>query len=303
MDRSGDNLRGGALMTASMAGFALEDLFVKSAATTMPAGQILIVIGLAGMLVFMAMARLRGEPALDRALLTGPMLLRALSEAAGRAGYTLAVALTPLASASAILQATPLVVVLGSALFLRERVGWRRWAAILAGFTGVLIILRPGLAGFEAASLFAVMGMLGFAGRDLATRAAAPALSNLQLGVAGFFVLTPTGAAMLAITGGAVALDAAHLARLAGATLCGAAGYLWLTAAMRTGEVSVVAPFRYTRLIFAMLIGASVFGEAPDAATVLGAASIIASGLYTVLRERRLTAARARGSSRPDPFR
>lgn len=270
-----------------MAGFALEDMFIKSAARSLPVGEILILFGLAGMAAFIALALRRGERVLHPAILSRPILLRAMSEVAGRLGYTLALAFTPLSSASAILQATPLVVVAGAALFFGETVGWRRWAAILVGFAGVLIILRPGLEGFELASLWAVLGMLGFAGRDLATRAAPPVLSNVQLGIYGFFMLIPTGAAMLAVTGGWVVPDAATTRDLALATLFGVAAYYGLTAAMRIGEVSVITPFRYTRLVFALALGMAVFAERPDAATLAGSAIIIGSGLYTLVQGRR----------------
>ncbi|MBK5946664.1 EamA family transporter [Rhodobacter veldkampii DSM 11550] len=281
------NLRGSVLMVAAMAGFALEDMFIKSAARSLPVGEILILFGLAGMAAFIALALRRGERVLHPAILSRPILLRAMSEVAGRLGYTLALAFTPLSSASAILQATPLVVVAGAALFFGETVGWRRWAAILVGFAGVLIILRPGLEGFELASLWAVLGMLGFAGRDLATRAAPPVLSNVQLGIYGFFMLIPTGAAMLAVTGGWVVPDAATTRDLALATLFGVAAYYGLTAAMRIGEVSVITPFRYTRLVFALALGMAVFAERPDAATLAGSAIIIGSGLYTLVQGRR----------------
>lgn len=287
MSGSSDNLRGGLLMTASMAGFAFEDMVVKALAREMPPGQILVLLGALGAGVFAVLARRRGEAALPRALFSPPLLLRAALEATGRLGYTLAIALTPLSSASAILQAAPIVVALGAALFFGERVGWRRWLAILAGLAGVLIILRPGLEGFSPASLWAVVGMFGFAARDLATRAAPPALSNAQLSVAGFLVMVPTGLLILAVTGGAVAPAPHAWGWLAAATLFGAAGYFCLTAAMRTGEIAAVAPFRYTRLVFAVLIGVIVFAERPDAATLGGGALVIASGLYTLLRERR----------------
>lgn len=282
------NVRGSVLMVASMAGFALEDMFIKRAAGTLPVGEILMIFGLGGMLAFIVMALWTHQRVLHPAILTIPILLRAVSEVAGRLGYTLAIALTPLSNASAILQATPLVVVAGAALIFGERVGWRRWAAIAAGFVGVLIILRPGMEGFVLASLFTVLGTLGFAGRDLATRAAPPVLSNIQLGIYGFFMLVPTGAAMLTVTGGTALPGVSEVAELGFATLFGVAAYYWLTAAMRLGEVSVITPFRYTRLIFALVIGTAVFGERPDAATLAGSAIIIASGLYTLARARRV---------------
>ena len=176
---------------------------------------------------------------------------------------------------------------MGAAIFFGEKVGWRRWSAILVGFVGVLMIIRPGLQGFEAASILAVIGMLGFAGRDLATRAAPAVLSNVQLGIYGFFVLIPTGLAMLFYTGSAVSLNLVSASQIAGATLFGVIAYYSLTIAMRTGEVSVVTPFRYTRLVFALILGIIVFAERPDLMTLLGSAIIVGSGIYTLLLSRR----------------
>jgi drug/metabolite transporter (DMT)-like permease len=232
----------------------------------------------------------RGERVLHPALASPAVLIRCLFEVMGRLFYTLAIALTPLSSASAILQAAPLVVVGGAALIFGEKVGLRRWMAILAGFAGVLVILRPGVEGFTPLSLLAVLGMLGFAGRDLATRAAPPALSNLQLGVYGFAMMVPTGALLLAFTGEAVWPGPAAALNLAAATVVGVAAYYALTAAMRTGDVSVVTPFRYTRLLFALVFGILVFAERPDAATLIGSAMIVGSGLYTLLSARRRVA-------------
>lgn len=270
-----------------MAGFAAEDMFLKSVAARLPVGQILMIFGTGGMLAFAALVRRRGERVLHPAILSPAILIRCLFEVTGRLFYTLAIALTPLSSASAILQATPLVVVAGAAVFLGERVGWRRWTAIAIGFAGVLIILRPGVEGFSALSLLAVIGTIGFAGRDLATRAAPPVLSNLQLGVYGFAMMVPTGAGLLAFSGGAVMPNGHEAAFLCFAIIVGVAGYYSLTVAMRTGEVSVVTPFRYTRLICALILAALVFGERPDAATLVGSAVIVISGIYTLLRTRR----------------
>lgn len=280
------NLRGSLLMIAAMAGFAIEDMFLKSAAISLPVGQILLIFGTGGMVVFAVMAKSRGERVFHPAILTPVILVRALFEVAGRLFYTLAIALTPLSVASAILQATPLVVVAGAALIFGETVGWRRWAAIAAGFLGVLIILRPGLDGFSVLSLLSVAGMFGFAGRDLATRAAPSVLSNLQLGIYGFAMMVPAGAILLTGSGGAALPDGPATANLAGAILFGVAAYYSLTAAMRTGEVSVVTPFRYTRLVFALILGTAVFAEKPDLATLLGSAIIVASGIYTLARSR-----------------
>jgi drug/metabolite transporter (DMT)-like permease len=278
-----DNQRGALYMTASMAGFAVEDVFVKAAAQSLPLGQVLLTIGLAGMLVFAAMAAHRGEAVLPAAFLSRPMLVRSAFEVTGRLFYGLAITLTALSTTSAILQATPLVVVAGAALVFGERVTPQRWLAVLAGFAGVLIILRPG-SDFSTLSLLAVVGLLGFAGRDLATRAAPQGLSNRQLGALGFAMLATAGAILLAVTGGAKVPSGLGLLQLAGGTVFGTAGYHALTYAMRTGEVSAVTPFRYTRLIFAMVLAMVLFRERPDLATWIGAALVVGSGLFALTR-------------------
>jgi len=267
-----------------MAGFAVEDMFLKAAAKVLPVGQILMIFGVAGFAAFAALLWRQGLRVRHPLMTARPVIARAGFEVAGRLFYTLAIALTPLSSASAILQASPLVVVAGAALVFGEGVGWRRWLAIVTGFAGVLVILRPGLDGFTPLSLLAVAGMLGFATRDLATRAAPRGLTNLHLGAYGFAMLVPTGAAVLAVTGGATLPGPAQTAQLAAATLFGVAAYYALTAAMRQGQIATVAPFRYTRLVFALILGVAVFGESPDAATLAGSAIIVASGGYALIR-------------------
>ncbi|WP_101066126.1 DMT family transporter [Roseovarius salinarum] len=288
-----ENLRGSALMILAMAGFALEDMFIKRLALDLPVGQILIFLGLGGAVLFGLAALSRGHRLFSRDLLARPVLLRNAGELIATLGFVNALALTPLASASSILQAVPLAVTLGAALFLGEAVGWRRWSAILVGFMGVLMVIRPGLAAFEPASLFAVQAVIGLAIRDLSTRAVPRTVSSLQLASYAFAMLVPAGAAVLVFHGTPAMPDAANWRDIALALLTGLAAYYAIVAAMRLGDVSVIAPFRYSRLVFAMVIAVTVFGERPDGWTLAGAALIIASGLYTFLRERRL-ARRAR---------
>lgn len=280
----GDNQRGAALMTASMAGFAVEDLLVKLAARGLPVGEVMAIEGAVGALVFAAASWRRGEAVVPHAFLAPVLVLRSLFEVAGRLFYALAFVLTTLSATSAILQATPLVVVAGAAVLFRERVGWRRWAAVAAGLAGVLVILKPGVEGFTLLSLLAVAGMLGFAGRDLATRAAPLHLSNRQLGTLGFAMLALAGLIGLAFDRPAVMPGVEDWTILAGATAFGLAGYHALTAAMRTGEVSAVTPFRYTRLLFALVLAMIFVGERPDAAVWAGSALVVLAGLYGLTR-------------------
>ena len=284
MHQSSDNLRGAAWMVAAMAGFALEDMLIKLASAQMPVGQVVLIFGLGGMVVFAGLTARAGQGLWHPAMRSRAMVARSLSEVVGRLFFALAITLTPLSSASAILQATPLVVALGAVVFFGERVGWRRWAAIAVGFAGVLMILRPGLAGFEALSVLAVVATLGFAGRDLGSRAAPPGMSNLQLGVLGFAMLAISGAVILAVSGGATLPDPRGWAVLAAIIAVGVFAYNALTKAMRTGEISVVAPFRYSRLIIAMLLAVVVFGERPDLWTLVGSVVIVASGLVLIKR-------------------
>lgn len=283
-----ENLRGSALMVLAMAGFALEDMFVKRLSQDLPVGQILVLLGLGGALIFGAAALARGHRLFSRDLFCAPVMLRNLGELIGTIGFVTAIALTPLSSASAILQATPLAVTLGAALFLGEDVGWRRWSAILVGFAGVLMVLRPGLAGFQPASLFAVQAVIGLAMRDLATRAVPRNVTSMQISSYGFATVVPAGLLMMWLTGDVTSPSATNWRDMAFALVLGVAAYYAIVAAMRIGEVSFVTPFRYSRLVFALIIAVTLFDEQPDALTLIGATVIIASGLYTLFRERRL---------------
>jgi drug/metabolite transporter (DMT)-like permease len=283
-----ENLRAIALMVLSMAGFAIEDMLIKYIALEMPTGQFLMLIGAGGALIFTLMAWRQGQAVLSADFLQPTIIIRNLGEVIGTLGFVTALVLTPLSSASAILQATPLAVTLGAALFLREAVGWRRWSAILIGFCGVVAVIRPGLEGFQPASLFAVLGVIGLATRDVATRATPAPISSLVLSAHGFGMLVPAGAFLLWISGGAVAPSAQGYGLLFAALIIGVSAYYALTLSMRLGDVAVVTPFRYVRLVFALFIGVTVFHEQPDAWTLGGAAIIILSGLYTFFRERQL---------------
>ena len=289
-----DNLRGSVLMVIAMAVFALEDMFFKWSTGGIPIGQILFASGLFGWIVFAIMARRDGRRTFTRAALHPAVLWRNAGEMAGTFAYITALASVPLATVSAVLQAMPLAVTLRAVLFLGEQVGWRRWTAIGVGFIGVLLVIRPGMAGFDANLLWVLVTVPALALRDLASRRVPAAYSTAQVSAWGLMAVTALGAGMLIFGPAAVWPTAWETGALAGALVFGTIGYWAITAATRTGEVSVVAPYRYTRLIFAVLIGAFVFGEWPDATTLIGAGLIIGAGIYSFLRERaRMRQARA----------
>lgn len=289
-----DNIRGSILMVLAMLGFAIEDMLIKQMAGSMPVGQVVIVIGVGGALIFGVIARRYGDRLLSRDLIHPAVILRNLCELGGTLGFISAIALTPLSTASAILQATPLVVTLGAALFLGETVGWRRWLAILIGLSGVMLIIRPGIAGFDPKSLLAVIGVIGLAGRDLATRRIPKTITSRQIAFYAFIVSIGTGYILflLGVTGDTwVRLDSGDSWYLAMTVIVGVLAYYAIVAATRLGDIAIVAPFRYSRLVFALIIGVLAFGERPDMLTLLGAAIIVGSGIYTLLREARLRAA------------
>lgn len=282
------NLIGSLWMIAAMATFAIEDSLLKAAAKTLPIGQILILFGLGGALLFAAIARLNKERLFVPDVLSRPMLIRVLFEITGRLFYVLAIALIPLSAATVILQATPLVVVASAAIVFGEKVGWRRWTAIFIGLAGVVVIIQPGTDSFSLLSILAIIGMLGFAGRDLASRAAPATISTALLGLYGFLSVVVAGG-LYALWQGApfVWPDPTTALYLIAAVVAGIGAYSCLMKAMRTGEVSAVTPFRYTRLLFGIALGVLAFGETLSLAMLIGSGLIVFSGLFIIWRGRR----------------
>ena len=283
------NTLGAVWMVSAMALFAIEDGFIKAASQTMPVWQILIIFGLGGALVFAGLLLHRQQPLFVPAVVSRPMCIRVFFEVSGRLFYVLALALTPLSSATVILQATPLVVVAGGALVFGERVGWRRWSAIIVGMAGVVVIIQPGADSFSPLSILALLGMVGFAGRDLASRAAPAAIGTLILGLYGFLSVAVAGVIYAAWQPEmAVWPDGRGASCLIGAIVAGTVAYSCLMRAMRTGEVSAVTPFRYTRLLFGIFLGILLFGESLTAPMIMGSGLIVASGFFILWRTRKV---------------
>lgn len=271
-----------------MGGFAIEDAFVKVATKTLPIGEVLILFGLGGMLIYMGMLYFNREPLFIPDVLSRSMLIRVGFEITGRLFYVLAIALIPLSAATVILQATPLVVVAGAALVFGEKVGWYRWVAIIMGLLGVIVIVQPGTEGFSELSLLAIIGMIGFAGRDLASRAAPATIGTSLLGLYGFLSVVVSGVlySIWADTPLVVPESEASLA-LMGSIMVGVLAYSCLMKAMKTGEVSAVTPFRYIRLLFGIALGILLFGEVLTPAILFGSILIVMSGLFIIWRGKR----------------
>ncbi|HEX7919752.1 MAG TPA: DMT family transporter, partial [Bradyrhizobium sp.] len=197
-----------------------------------------------------------------------------------------AISQIPLANASAIFQALPLVITLGAALVFGEPVGWRRWLAIAAGFIGVLVIVRPGAEGFSQPALLALASVGFCAVRDLATRRIPKHLPTVFITLLTTVTVTTAGAVVLVPLGGWKPPSGHALGLLTFAAVLILIGYQCIIVSLRTGDISAVAPFRYTALPWAMLTGYLAFGHKPDGAMLAGAAIIVASGLYAFYRER-----------------
>ncbi len=285
-ETSGENLTGILLMLAAMALFAVEDLFLKWAAADVPLGQIILISGVLGAPVFMAMAWRSGQGIFVKDALQPAVLMRNIGEMIGTASFVAALATVPLGTVAAVLQAMPLAVTMGAALIYGEKVGLRRWTAIAVGFLGVMLVIQPGADGFRAEALLVLITVAGMTLRDLASRRIPAQVTTAQVSAWGLLAVSVLGAGMLGVTGGARGVTGTEALVLLGAVVFGTAGYWAVTAASRTGEVAVVAPFRYSRLVFSMSLGVIFLAERPDALTLFGAGLIIGSGLYAFARER-----------------
>ena len=282
------NLAGALLMIAGMACFTLNDTLMKATNGEVPLFQLLFLRGLLASALIAGLAWSRGAlhlriPRRDWKLIA----IRSASEVAAAYFFVTALLNMPLANITAILQVLPLTVTLGAALFFRETIGWRRMLAIAVGFCGMLLIVRPGPEGFSIWSVYALISVLCVTARDLATRRLSRAVPSLMVTLcASTSVFVLAGLASLGTPWQPVSQDMSLLIIAAGLFVVG--GYFFSVQVMRVGDVSFVAPFRYTGLIWALVLGWLVFGDWPKPLTLIGAGIIVATGLFTLYRERAL---------------
>ena len=278
-----ENFLGSFLMVVAMATFAVEDSVIKLVSSVLPVGQILFLLGVGGALSFSGLALILRKEIFSYGVFTRPMHFRVISEVTGRVFYSSALALTPLASSTMILQATPLVVVIGAAVLFKEKVSALRWAAVLLGFFGVLIIIDPSSDSFSFLSILAVLGMLGFAGRDLASRVVPKSLNILALGFHGFMSIALSGIVLTLFCNEPIIWpDSSSWLYLLLGVFLGTIGYSALISAMRIGEVSAITPFRYSRIIFGVAIGMFFFEENITLTATLGCGLIVLSSFVVL---------------------
>jgi len=275
-------------MMMSMACFAVEDTFIKLLSARLPATQILFSIGFGGALITLVLAIVLNVNLADKILLNKHVISRTIADLFGALSFTSAMVLIPMSLLASILQATPLFVTLGAAILLGEKVGWRRWSAIFIGFLGVIIILQPGYGSFQLASLLGLAAVLCLALRDVVTRDMATEIPTLTvtfyaclaMGSAGFIAYPFFGPPIMPTTYETIILICA--------AIIGLTGYFLLVLATRKGDVSVIAPFRYSRLLFSLGLASLILGEKLTLPILLGGLLVVSSGIYTFGRERRL---------------
>jgi drug/metabolite transporter (DMT)-like permease len=281
------NLKGIVAMSAAMGSFACGDTIMKLASATLPTSELLFIRGFCVTTASIAAALAIGAFTELRAAMSPAMALRAGGDVAGGWLFQSGLARMAYPDLMAITQLNPLTMTAASALFLGEKVGWRRWSAAFVGLIGVLIIIRPGSSTFTWWALAGIASVLAATVRDLATR-------RVDRRVPPFLIMTlSAGAVTLASL--LVAPFAAWewpagstFAMLVAASMFSLTGQLCVIIAMRTGEVSAVAPFRYTIIVFAILSGIVVFDHLPDGPTLVGIVIVAAAGLYTFFREQQL---------------
>lgn len=275
-------------MLAAMASFACGDAIMKTVSADLPLSQILVVRGCFAIAGFWAIAIYFQMLRPVSVIFQFPFLLRTIGEIVATLFFLTALFNMPMANAAAIMQALPLTVSLGAAWFLGEAIGWRRVTAILVGLVGVLLIVKPGMEGFTIFSVFCLVAVIGTTTRDLATRRIPADIPGVFISLVTVSVITVSGLLLMPFQDWQP-VGMKEIASLAFASLFLMSGFLSIISAMRAGEVAVVTPFRYSVLIFAVILGYILFDELPGMLTIIGSVIVVASGLYTLYRETKLS--------------
>lgn len=293
-----ENLRGILFMNLSMGAFTINDAFMKSLTLTLPLFQSIALRGVIAMVGLGLLAAATGAfryrmARKDRWLI----VVRSLADMAATILFLTALLHMNLGNLSAILQAMPLAITLAAALVYGDKIGWRRMTAILIGLIGVLIIIRPGTDGFDRWALLGVGSVLCIVVRDLAVRPLQGPVPSALVALGAAVAVSAMGWAGTAWEGWQP-VDPMQAAKVVGAGMFLIVGYLTSVLAMRHGDIGLIAPFRYTSLLWAIGLGLLVFGNLPDGWTLVGAAIVVGAGIFTLLRERALRQAAASAARR-----
>jgi len=282
------NVRGIFLMVGSMAAFSIADSLVKVSTTVLSPSQVMFFLISGALIIFATMAILKKDRLIDRRAFSPILWLRYVAEIAGMVGMVMALAKVPISSVGAITQASPMLAAVGAVVFLKEHVGWRRWSSIIVGFIGVLLIVQPGAIEFDFAVLWAVLALVALSVRDLTTRLVPSDMASASLATYTMAAAAPVTVGWVLLNGERLLPEDINWLIIIPMIALGALGYMLLIASIRMAEVSVVMPYRYSRIIFLLLFGVLVFGERPNALMLTGAVLIIFSGTYMLWREQRV---------------
>ena len=286
MPSKSENLTGMLYMTLSMASFTLADLALKWACELLPTGQVMFILGLGCCALFWTIVKGKQEKALTRQFFIPAVLLRTVGEGVAVVFIFMALIHSAFTSVSAILQTLPLLLTLISFIFLGEKVGMHRLIAVVIGFAGVLLVIRPGVDSFDAFSLYAVVAVIGMSMRDVGSRLSPVSMSASMLALYGAMTFVLIGLVMMWF-GGVRMPSLESSGYLVAMILFSSSGSYCTTKAMRLGEISAISPLRYTRLLFGLMVGVFILHEEIDAFMLLGSAIVVVAGLYVLFREQR----------------
>ena len=288
-------------MTAGMFGYVVNDAFIKRAAEDLPLFQAVLLRGLVVIVLLSAILRARGGAVPLKAYLDKPVLLRMAMEAIGTVVYLITLTQVPIAGLTAVMQLLPIAVTFAAARLLRERVSAHRIVALLVGLLGVLFIIKPGTADFSPWFLGGVLTVGLIVVREMATRNISEELPGSAVALGTGVVITVLGASITIFAGWERPQTSTLVLLAAGACFL-SLGYVASVNAVRIGDISFTAPFRYTVLIFAIVLQIVVFGEVPDALTFVGSAIVGGAGLYALAKESETSAApKEPGAGAPQP--
>jgi drug/metabolite transporter (DMT)-like permease len=279
------NLKAIVAMVCATAIFTCGDASMKLVAGTLPTGQTIFARGLVSLVVLLHVAAWTGQLAQLRRAFVPAVGLRCLGDMGGAVFFQSALARMKLADIMGIIQLTPLSLTAASALFLGERVGWRRWTAVAVGFCGALLIIKPGSSAFNIAAIIAIISVLSGSLRDISTRRIDKSISPVIILLISQVAITFAGLAFSPFENWTVPTQF-NVFNLVLASFCSMIGQLCLIYSVRSGEISAVAPFRYSGMLWAILLGLVIWGDLPDKLTFLGILVLISAGLYTLYRER-----------------
>jgi drug/metabolite transporter (DMT)-like permease len=272
-------------MIAAMGCFTFADLLIKIASQTMPVGQVMILLGVGSSIVFWGLMKIKGEVIRLSPLADPAVMLRNVGELIAATGMCLALVYVPISTIGAVIQTVPLMITAVAALFLGERVGIRRASAIVVGFLGAIFIVQPGGSDFDAMTILVFVSAVGMTVRDVGTKLVSSNFSTLLLSFYSCGLFSLAGCVLLLITGGASVPDTDMMMLFAAMIALGSFGVIFMTRAVRLGDMSVVSPFRYTRLLFSLAAGILILGEQVNTMMLLGCALTIGAGLYIWRRE------------------